>query len=73
MNKELKRPKLPNGVIAAVGRKCELNPQTVSQILQGKRTSPRKAEIINALADAIAERKEAERQAIERLSSLLNN
>ena len=65
--------KLPYGTLRDLSKKLGMDKSYLHTVVYGRRSSPRKAEIFNALADYLAERKEAERQAIERLSSLLNN
>jgi len=65
------KSKLPHGAIREISKQLNISECTISCVLSGKRKSPRKAIIISALVDYIAEQKRVEQEARQKLDAIL--
>lgn len=66
------RTKIPHGAIREISKRLNISECTISCILSGKRESPRKAIIVSALVDYVAEQKRVEQEAWQKLDVILN-
>lgn len=67
------RKQLPRGAMREISKRTSLSVCTISDVLTGRRKSPKETLILNAIADYLAERKAAEREAMDKLTAALNN
>ena len=66
------KSRLPHGAVREISKRLNISECTISCVLSGKRKSPRKAIIVSALVDYIAEQKRVEQEARRKLDAMLN-